>query len=77
MPWRSNVNRTSIVADGASVSILLPFFFAVSFLGLKAEESTLAMASVGQLAVMLSGNRESSSTRISDLERRPSVAAEA
>lgn len=77
MPWRSNVNRTSIVADGASVSTLLPAFFADSFRGLKAEESTLAMASVGQLAVMLSGNRESSNTRISDSERRPSMAAEA
>ena len=56
---------------------VLPDLLEVLFGGLKAEERILAMASVGQSVVMLSGNRESSRTRTSDSERRPRMEAEA
>lgn len=77
MPRLSNVNSTSIVADGPSVLDLLPDLCVLSLAGLKAEERILTMASVGQDVVMLSGNLASSRTRISDSERRPRVEAEA
>ena len=78
MPYLSKVNNTSIVVDRPSVpDLVLPDSLGLLFGGLKAEERILTIASMGQLVVMLSGNRVSSKTRTSESERSPSLEAEA
>lgn len=73
IPWRSNVIRVSIVADGSEV-VLLGEAFVV---GEKAEERSCDMLAADQVAFIPSWNFESSITRISEAERRPSRAPEA
>lgn len=65
--------RVSIVAVG-SLEVSLEGVFVV---GEKAEERSCAILAADQVAFMPSWNLESSITRTSDAERRPSIDAEA